>query len=102
MFILLLPASNLQGKETFFLKGFNLRDDIIIDKKHRDGNPGAPFIPGGGYSTLDGNKPGAFGGISHDARLSFNDSGGVLLIDLGGSSEGGVCAESADEEDVRG
>lgn len=79
-----------------------MRDDVIIDPEHRDGNPGAPFIPGGGHATLDGNKAGAFGGISHDARLSFDDSGGVFLVDLGASSEGGVCAESADEEDVRG
>lgn len=77
MLLFFVAASNLEGGDAFYFRGFDLADDVIVHMKDGDGKASAPFIPESGHSTLDGNGSRPFGVRSHDPRFGFDDTRGA-------------------------
>lgn len=69
----LMPTPNLQRKDAFFLNGFDLRDDVVIDPEDRHRNPSSPFVPESSHPTLYGDDPCPFGAPGHLSGFRLDD-----------------------------
>lgn len=80
MFLLLLPCSNLQGKDPFLLDSLHLGDDVVIQPKDRDRNPSVPLVPQRCHSALDGDGscPPRVG--AHHRGLRLDDPAAGLVV----------------------
>lgn len=94
MFRLLVAATNLEGKDSFFLNSLDLRDDIVINPEDGDGKPSTPLVPKSSHAQLDGNEPSALGVGCHDSWSGLDDAAGLLLEDLGAVHQGIGAEES--------
>lgn len=73
MFFFLMPAANLESRDSFILGGLDLRYDVIVQPKNADGKPGPPLVPKCGHSTLDCNDAGSLRIGSHNSGFRFDD-----------------------------
>lgn len=102
MLCLLVSATNLEGKDSFFFDSLDLRDDIVVNPEDGNGKSSTPFVPKSRHTTLDGNETSAPGFGSHDRRSGMDDASGLLLLeDLSAIQQGIGAVKSPVKEEGR-